>query len=174
MNARFLLVLPLLATSLIACGEDEEDPKDTDTEDTQVEDTGPVEDCQPVSFTDGDGGTYVVNSAGDDHVKHHWDMPADVHKLIVGGTWDSDWTMELDAGIGYCPHSGTTYAEDYNADGEVVLELTPDLVDAGAEVFEADVQWFAHFGLNMPVGGPADGETAGYTVWAEACTWVVE
>jgi hypothetical protein len=169
MNARLLLVLPLALS--IACGE-EEKTDDTQLDDTGSEDTGPVEDCQPVSFSDGDSGTYVVNSAGDDHVKHHFDMPENVHKLIVSGTWDSDWTMELDAGIGFCPHSGTTYAETYDTGGSLSLELTPDLVEAEAAVFEAGVQWFAHFGLNMPVGGPEDGATAQYTVSAEACTWV--
>lgn len=172
MNARLLLAIPLLALNLTACGEDDDtgEPKTDDT--GPVEDTGPSEDCQPVSWSDGDSGTYVVNSAGDDHVKHHFDMPENVHKLIVSGTWDSDWTMELDAGIGFCPHSGTTYAETYDTGGSLSLELTPDLVEAEAAVFEAGVQWFAHFGLNMPVGGPEDGATAQYTVSAEACTWV--
>ena len=174
MNARLLLVLPLVALTLTACFEEEDDTDDTKTDDTQVEDTGPVEDCQPITFSDGDSGTYVVNSAADDHVKHHFDMPEGVHKIIVSGAWDTDWNMELDAGIGFCPHSGTTYAETYDATGEISLELTPDLVDGSAETFEAGVQWFAHFGLNMAVGGPDDGETAEYGVAAEACTMVVE
>ncbi len=171
MNARLLLVLPLVAFTLTACGDDE-DSGDPKLDDTQVEDTGPVEDCQPIEYSDGSGGTYTVNSNADDHVKHHFDMPEGVHKLIVSGTWDTDWNMELDAGIGFCPDSGTTYDEDYNASGEVVLELTPDLVDAGVDTFTGGVQWFAHFGLNMQAGGPADGETAEYTVGAQACTWV--
>ncbi len=170
MDARLLLALPFFAFA-IACGEadDTEEPK---TDDTQSEDTGPVEDCQPVEFSDGDGGTYTVASNYDDHVKHHFSMPEGVHKLIVGGTWDTDWTMELDAGIGFCPDSGTTYAESYNSDGEVILELTPDMVVADATTFDAGAQWFAHFGLYMQVGGPEDGETAAYTVYAEACTLV--
>ena len=174
MNARLLvLVLPVFALSLAACDEEEKtDDTAPDTEETGIEDTGPVEDCQQVGWTDGSGGTYLVNSAADDHVKHHWDMPENAHKIIVVGTWDSDWTMELDAGIGYCPHSGTTYHEDYNATGEVAYEVTPDAVNASDAVFEAGVQWFAHFGLNMPVGGPDDGETAEYALDVQACTWV--
>jgi hypothetical protein len=172
MNARLLLVIPLLALNLTACGEDDDtgEPKTDDT--GPVEDTGPSEDCQPVSWSDGDSGTYVVNSAGDDHVKHHFDMPENVHKLIVTGTWECDWTMEMDVGIGFCPHSGTSYIEDYNSDGEIVLETTPDMVNAGDTVFEANVQWFNHFGLNMAVGGPEDGETCEYAMEALACTMV--
>ncbi len=174
MNARLLsLALPLFALSLAACDE-EEDNKDTtpETEDTQVEDTGPEEDCQPVDWSDGSSGTYVVNSAADDHVKHHFDIPENVHRLVVTGSWECDWTMEMDVGIGYCPHSGDSYVEDYNASGEITLEATPEMVNEGDEVFEAGVQWFNHFGLNMPVGGPADGETCEYAMEALACTWV--
>lgn len=169
MNAKLILVLPLVALNLTACGDDDDTAK---TDDTQVEDTEPVEDCQSVDFTDGSGGTYTVASAYDDHVKHHFDMPEGVHRLVVTGTWDTDWNMELDAGIGFCPDSGTSYAEDYNATGELTIEVTPDMVDAGVETFTGGVQWFAHFGLNMQVGGPDDGETAQYGMEALACTWV--
>ena len=168
MNARFLLLaLSLCALSLAACGEEEEKTEDTGP----FEDTGPTEDCQPIEWANGDSGTYVVNSAGDDHVKHHFMMPENIHKLTVTGSWECDWTMEMDVGIGNCPHSGTSYAEDYNADGAITLDLTPDLVDETAEVFEADTQWFNHFGLNMPVDGPADGETCEYAMEATGCTW---
>jgi hypothetical protein len=170
MTLRLFAALPLLALPLVACDEDKDEPEDTNP----PEDTGPVEDCQPVDWTDGSGGTYTVNSAADDHVKHHWDMPENVHRLEVSGSWDTDWTMELDAGIGYCPHSGQSYAESYDASGTVTIEVTPDMVTEGDEVFEAGVQWFAHFGLNMPVGGPEDGSTAQYTMEALACTWVAQ
>jgi len=171
MNARLLLVLPLVVLNLTACGDDE-DSGDPKTDDTQAEDTGPVEDCQPVEWSDGSSGTFVRNASADDDVKHHFDMPEGAHKLIVSGTWEAEWNMELDAGIGFCPDSGTTYAEDANSDGLVTLELTPDMVDAGTETFSAGVQWFAHFRLDMQVGGPADGETTPYTFEALACTWV--
>jgi hypothetical protein len=170
MNARLLLVIPLLALQLTACGEDD-DTGEAKTDDTESQDTDPVEDCVTVQWSDGNSGTFVRNSAADDDVKHHWDMPADVHKLIAKVTWDTEWNMAYDLGTGFCPHSGVSYISESSATGEISFELLPGAVTEGAEVFDADVQWFAHMRLDMQVGGPDDGEQTPYSMEVLACTW---
>jgi hypothetical protein len=171
MNARLLLVLPVFALNLSACGEEEGDDT-AKTDDTQVEDTGPVEDCQPVAWTDGNSGTWTRNSAADDDVKHHWNMPADVHKLVASVTWETEWNMAYDLGTGFCPHSGVSYISESSTTGEIAFELLPSAVSEGAEIFDADVQWFAHMKIDMQVGGPENGESTPYTMDVLACTWV--
>lgn len=141
--------------------------------DTELDaDTDQAWDCEPVDWTDGSSGTYVVNSAADDHVHHHLDMPADTHRLIVTANWSTSWNMDLSVGIGWCSNSGISYAEGYADAGELSVELAPGMVDKGAEVFTEDIQWFAKLSLYMMVGAPDDGEAADYVIEALACTWV--
>jgi hypothetical protein len=173
MNAR-LLLLALPLTALLGCPEDKQDdtsPTD-DTSDTgngDTEDTDPNADCVPISWTDGNGGQYTVNSAADDHVKHHFRMPEGTARLVLTTTWDTAWNMQAKAGTGECPHSGTAYADDYNATGSITLELFPGDVEEGAETFTADTLWFSHLELYMVADAPADGETAVYAMDGLAC-----
>jgi len=174
MNARLLaLALPLTVLALTGCPKDDtDDTEPTDTDDTSTgdtEDTDPLADCVPISWTDGNGGQYTVNSAGDDHVKHHFNMPENTARLVLTTTWDTDWNMQVKAGIGGCPHSGTVYADDYNANGSITLEVFPGDVEEGATTFTAGTQWFNHIELYMVADAPADGETTVYAMDGLAC-----
>lgn len=167
MNARLLLlVLPL---ALTACPKDDSEPDDTEADDTSTDDTGTGDGCFAVAFTDGDSGVYTVNSAADDHVKKHFDMPENVGSVTVTATWDTDWNMMAKIGTGECPHAGTVYADDYNATGTVTLTVTAGEVVEGATTFTAGQKWFAHLEIYELADPPADGSTANYTFAAEAC-----
>ncbi|MFH1469582.1 MAG: hypothetical protein ABIO70_34675 [Pseudomonadota bacterium] len=173
MNARLLLLsLPLTALALVGCPEEKETDDTgtpTDTSDTSTEDTDTSDDCVPITWTDGNSGVYTVNSAGDDHLKHHFRMPEGAARLVLTTTWDTDWNMKATAGTGTCPHSGTAYADDYNATGSITLELLPGDVVEGAETFTADQQWFNHIEVYMVADPPEDGATANYTMEGMTC-----
>lgn len=155
----------ILVFALVGCPPDEEK---TDDSATETGDTGPVDDgCTAFELNEGSTGTYTVNSAGDDHVKHHFDMPEGIARVKATVTWTTGWNMVWELGTGWCPHSGTSLCEVSGSEGTLSLDVTAtDLV--GTDTFTADDQWFAHLGLDMMVG-PEDGETADYTMAVEVC-----
>lgn len=159
-----ILAIPLLA----ACPEEE---KETETDVTDTDETDqPTEDCQAVELDEGATGTYTINSAGDDHVKHHFLMPEGANHIIATATWtETEWKMLLDLGIGFCPHSGTSMAQTTGEGGEVTLELWSTDLEEPLDSFTADDQWFVHLGEDMPVN-PEDGSTSDYAFDVQVCT----
>jgi len=146
----------LLAPALLFAGCDKDD---VDTED-----------CIAITLDEGNSGTYTVDSTTDDHEKKHWEMPADIDHLVVTGTWSqTDWNMKLDVGEGWCPHSGTSYADAYDTGGELVIDLWASDLDGSPETFEEGNSWFAHFGL-YTAAPPPDGSTSEYAFDVQACT----
>lgn len=152
--------------ALLLCACPEEEPTDSGAADTG--DTGaPEEECVEVDFTDGSSGTYTIDSASDDHVKHHFDMPEGTTRLEATATWsETEWEMALDVGTGMCPHSGTSHVQVAGAGGELTAEVQAS--DLGLEAFAPDETWFLHLGEDMPVD-PDDGSTSDYAVSALAC-----
>jgi hypothetical protein len=174
-------LLATLFLALAACPKEGEDTVDTDT-DTDVDtdtdtdadtDTEPTEDCEFVELDEGADGTMTIDAAGEDDVKHHWDMPAGKTKVIGHVTWSNpDWKMALDLGEGFCPHSGTSHGRVVGEGGALDLELVAmDVV--GTETFDEGDQWFIHMGEAMPIN-PDDGETCDYTFTVELCAPIAE
>ena len=179
-NLFHLVPALLLIAGLVACGEEEDENPPGDTTDTPVDTNDPIdtgetgdtgepaanEDCQAVSFPAGSSGTYTV-STGDDHVKHHFYMPADITHLIISPTWDTDWTMAVDVGVGTCPHSGTSYLSESGESGMVIDVYAADLSQYGyGDSFTENEQWFVHLGVASSV---STGDTADYEIEVQAC-----
>lgn len=157
-----IAVLATLSTLVVACGEKE------DT--APPEDTGPFEDCQPVTLDEGSEATYTANPSADDHVKHHWYMPADVEYLRLRSTWTSEesWFMLMAGGIGWCPHSGTEISSVEGDSGELVLEIQASEVDETFTTFVADEQWFIHVGLS-DYTGHSSGDSLDFVFDVQTC-----
>jgi len=107
-----------------------------------------VNDGTVVSFTDGAGsGLYTIPANWavlELHQKYHFDMPGGVTELMAIGQWYGlDWQMEVDLGIGFCPDSGVTQVEEFDAGGQIVVIYTA--ADHGVAEF-APEQWFLHIG----------------------------
>ena len=166
----------LLITGLVACGEEGDtggDTTDTPVDTNEPVDTGetgdtgetaPTEDCQDVNFPAGSSGSYTV-CTGDDLVKHHFYMPADTTHLVVTSTWDTDWVMAADVGVGTCPHQGTSYISESGNSG-LTIDLYAADVDEYGDSFVENEQWFVHLGVES---GASNGDTADYDIAVQAC-----
>jgi len=156
----------LLALALAACTPEEDDTGTPSPDDTGAEDTASP--CAGIALDEGSSGTYTVDSSGDDHVKHHWDMPEGQGEIVGTATWDQpDWTMALGLGEGWCPHTGEEHASARGPGG--TLEVRWTAAEAGLEAFEDGRQWFIHMGVDMPVVRPEDGETSAYAFTVRLC-----
>jgi hypothetical protein len=162
----------ILLLALFGCPK-EDDTEDTNDTDTGLTDTGDTEDtdpgltCEDVAWTDGSSGTYTYDPAGDSDVKHHFDMPAGMTVLRAQVTWTrTEWDMALDAGLGGCPHSGTSYGSVDGEGGSLELEVTAE--SQSLATFEEGEMHFVHLKENMPVN-PETGETTDYAMAAQVC-----
>ena len=159
-----LLIASVVVLALVGCDE-----KDTGASGDTAP-PAPSEECTTVVFDEGDSGTYVINNDGDDHVKHHWYMPEGVERMEAKANWEGEgWLMEMDVGIGWCPHSGTSYKDDSSDSGELIIEVWPSDVDDSWETFQAEDQWFLHLG-DASMGAHEDGESLDYTVEVKICS----
>ena len=130
-------------------------------------DPAAAHDCVDLTFEQGATGTYTRASESDDHVKHHFSMPADKDILLVEASWaDQAWAFEVALGTGHCPHSGHSLLTQEGT-GEVELRLEAAQAGEGLAAFTADEQWFVHLGVSNE---QADGATAEYTLAAQACS----
>jgi hypothetical protein len=127
-----------------------------------------VADCVDLTFTDGNTGTYTVVEGGESHEKHHFNMPEGKDALVLKVTWPDDtWTMDVAAGQGGCPHSGTTRATvTATKDARLFIPAT-QISETGP--FTAGEVWFLHLGAT---GTHAAGEAEPYTMAGQACTIV--
>jgi hypothetical protein len=117
---------------------------------TLVRPVAVVNDGTIVTFSDGAGsGIYTIpqNWAELDlHKKFHFDMPAGITEIMAIGQWfDMGWEMEVDLGIGFCPHSGVTQVEQIDDGGQIVLHYTA--ADHGVAEFVVE-EWFLHIGTS--------------------------
>ncbi len=135
-------------SALVALGceaEEQEQAKDTSITDTGTGDELPTEDCQSVTLDEGSVVTYTVQVTGDDHEKHHFDMPAGIDHLHVTSSWDdSTWELEMDVGIGWCPDSGDLITSASGTQ-QAEVDLYPEDVESGVTTFTEGEQWFVHF-----------------------------
>lgn len=128
-----------------------------------------VADCVDLTFTDGTEGTYTVIADADSHGKQHFTMPEGKDVLVLTATWpDAAWEMEVAAGVGGCPHSGTTHAT-VTANGAARVFLPASQLSAETTTFTTGETWFIH--LNAK-GEHAAGETVAYTMGGQACALV--
>jgi len=117
---------------------------------TLVRPVAVVNDGTITAFYDGTGsGLYAIPADWADldlHQKFHFDMPAGTTEVMAIGQWfDTSWEMELDLGIGFCPHSGVTQIEQINGGGQIVLHYTA--ADHGVAEFASE-EWFLHIGTS--------------------------
>ena len=101
-----------------------------------------------MTFSDSTGlTTYTIpeNYASLDlHKKVHWDMPAGTTSIMAVGQWErAEWPFEVAIGTGFCPHSGTKYADIELAGGQAVVNHTAAELSLAEYVQE---QWFIHLG----------------------------
>jgi len=114
---------------------------------TLVRPVAVVNDGTIVTFYDGSGtGLYAIPANWADldlHQKRHFDMPAATTEVMAVGQWyDVTWEMEVDLGIGFCPHSGVTQVEQIDDGGQILLHHTTDATDLSPE------EWFLHIGTS--------------------------
>jgi hypothetical protein len=83
--------------------------------------------------------TMTIDPAVDSHLKAHWDMPANVKKVIGLLIWENtEFKMRLDVGTGMCPHSGKTAASAKSDTSPVMVEFDGKGSNLGT------VMWFLH------------------------------
>lgn len=136
----------------------------------QAENVAPVASaeltCAPVTLEEGPTGTYTA-SDGDDHMKHHFIMPASVVELRVKVGWpDPTWKIRVDLGEGNCPHSGTTHQQAEGV-GEVSFHLASASLEPALEEFATGARWFVHLAASNP---QASGNTVEYALDVQACS----
>jgi hypothetical protein len=128
-----------------------------------------IADCMDLAFADGNAGTYTVVQGGESHVKHHFIMPEGKDALVMTATWsDPTWEMDMAAGIGGCPHAGTTHAT-VAATGSARIFLPSTQLSAETATFTAGETWFLHLGAK---GDHPTGANVTYTMTGQACTIV--
>jgi hypothetical protein len=170
---RALLLAPLLA---FACTKPEPPPPPPPApvpEPVKVEPAPEpaVADCVDLTFTDGNQGTYTV-AEGESHVKHHFAVPEGKDALVLTVTWpDPAWTFEVTAGVGECPHAGTTHAKS-EGKGSARLFLPATQLGPETKTFTPAEVWFLHLGAKGEPA-PAVGATQAYTMAGQACKIVV-
>lgn len=95
---------------------------------------------QEAGWIDGNSSSMTIQPDIDNHIKHHWEMPVGIKKVVGILAWDNaEFKMKFDIGTGNCPHSGTTAAFIESDTSPVILEF-----DAGGALTTG--QWFAHTG----------------------------
>jgi hypothetical protein len=109
------------------------------------EDVPSFERCESITFTEGAQGEYAITEGGDDHVKHHFEMPEGIDTLVVDVTWpDAEWSFEIAAGVGHCPHHGTTHMTVQGGPGHGHILLPVAKVSEELETFTAGETWYVH------------------------------
>lgn len=96
-----------------------------------------------VFFSDGSGGKISVPPSGYEpqHLRYHFRMSDGAKRMLAILTWERPGVeLELAAGLGQCPHHGTTLARQTSARSPIVLDLAVP-PDAPPE------RWFCHVRL---------------------------
>lgn len=171
-------ILTLSLVLLAACGEEapapapvEPAPAPAPTPEPEPAKAEPVvepvmSDCAELTFTEGASGSYTITEGGDDHVKHHFEMPEGKDALVVDVTWpDEAWTFDVAAGVGVCPHHGKTYGT-VEGTGSAHLYVPASAVAEDATSFPMSESWYVHLGAK---GEQAVDASVAFTLAAKAC-----
>lgn len=98
-----------------------------------------------VTWKDGNTGKVTVPASGyiDQHLKHHYEMPDGINKVIGVLGWDKPgFTLELMIGVGECPDNGTVAAKGESTSSPAAVEYaTP------SGTIPKAAMWFSHVQL---------------------------